>query len=278
MLVVIILLGVLIAYTCITACSKKDTPPTQAEDETETIDTISAEGLTPVRMLPVGRTPIVGEYYRQSAIGNAVYGREREVAPMGEWDNTLTLTASMLREPSNRYDRNAVSVSINGIVVGYIAREETRLWQPWMTLMERNGRYPTCDAAVYRKNNGAYEIILHCTPSTPFAANDCPSGFVCLDAEHQVAVLGEELHQDKLGAYGADAFVWATLKKGEIPKGKYKGNPTYWASLDGTEIGYITATQYEKYRMRLGISPSCCVAFISQGAKKLELSLMLPKA
>ena len=106
----------------------------------------------------------------------------------------------------------------------------------------------------------------------------CPTGYVCLDAEHQVSVLGEELHQDKLGIYDVDTFVWVTLEKGEIPKGKYKGSPTYWASLDGIEIGYITATQYEKYKTRLGISPSCCIAFISQGPKKLELSLMLPKA
>lgn len=278
MFIIIVILVALIAYVCITASKKDDAPSTRTDNDTETSDTISAEGLTPVRMLPVGRTPIVGEHYRLSSIRNAISGHEREVAPIGAWDNTLMLTAAILREPNNKYDRNAVSVSINGILVGYIAKEKTRLWQPWMKLMERNLRYPTCDAAVYRKNGGGYEIILHCSPTTPFAANDCPTGHICLDAEHQVSVLGEELHQDKLGAYGAGTFVWVTLGKGEIPKGKYKGNPTYWASLDGTEIGYITATQYEKYKTQLGISPSCCIAFISQGPKKLELSLMLPKA
>ena len=278
MFIIIIILGVLIAYVCITVVEKADAPSTQVDDDTETIDDINADGLTPVRMPPVGRTSIVGERYRQSSIRNAISGHEREISPMGEWDNTLMLTAAILREPNNQYDRNAVSVSINGILVGYIAKEETRLWQPWMKLMERNLRYPTCNAAVYHKNGGGYEIILHCSPTTPSAANDCPTGYVCLDAEHQVSVLGEELHQDELGIYGVDTFVWVTLEKGEIPKGKYKGSPTYWASLDGIEIGYITATQYEKYKTRLGISPSCCIAFISQGPKKLELSLMLPKA
>ena len=176
MFIIIIILGVLIAYVCITVAEKADAPSTQVDDDTETIDDINADGLTPVRMPPVGRTSIVGERYRQSSIRNAISGHEREISPMGEWDNTLMLTAAILREPNNQYDRNAVSVSINGILVGYIAKEETRLWQPWMKLMERNLRYPTCDAAVYHKNGGGYEIILHCSPTTPSAANDCPTG------------------------------------------------------------------------------------------------------
>lgn len=278
MLVVIILVAIIV-YALLSAGKKKDGSANQDGTMKETIKTaFNTNGLTPVRMLPVGRTSIVGEYYRQSSIRKVVRGHEREVAPMGVWDNTLILPATILREPNNRHDMNAVSVSINGIAVGYIAKEETHLWQPWMKQMEMNLRYPTCDAAVYRKDDGGYKIILHCSPTTPFAANDCPTGYVCMDAAHQVAVLGEELHQDKLEAYGVGAFVWDVLENGEIPKGKYKGNPTYWVSLDGTQVGYITEAQYEKYNALLGVSQSCCAAFISQGPKKLELSLMLPKA
>lgn len=278
MLVVIIILVAIIVYALLSA-GKKDDSAVQDGAKKETIKAVAnTSGLTPVRMLPAGRTSIVGEYYRQSSIRNVVRGHEREIAPMGVWDNTLMLPATIRRESNNRHDINAVSVSINGIAVGYIAKEETHLWQPWMEQMEMNLRYPTCDAAVYRKDDGGYKIILHCSPTTPFAANECPTGYVCMDAARQVAVLGEELHQDKLGAYGVGTFVWVVLENGEIPKGKYKGNPTYWVSLDGTQVGYITAAQYEKYNALLGVSQSCCAAFISQGPKKLELSLMLPKA
>lgn len=279
MLVVIIILVAIIVYALLSAGKKKDGSTNQDGTMKETIKTaFNANSLTPVRMLPVGRTSIVGEYYRQSSIRNVVRGHEREVAPMGVWDNTLMLPATILREPNNRHDMNAVSVSINGSAVGYIAKEETHLWQPWMKQIEMNLRYPTCDAAVYLEDDGGYKIILHCSPTTPFAANDCPTGYVCMDAVRQVAVLGEELHQDKLGAYGVGAFVWVVLENGEIPKGKYKGNPTYWVSLDGAQVGYITEAQYEKYNALLGVSQSCCAAFISQGPNKLELSLMLPKA
>lgn len=90
MLVVIILVAIIV-YALLSAGKKKDGSTNQDGTMKETINALNTNGLTPVRMLPVGRTSIVGEYYRQSSIRNAVRGHEREVAPMGVWDNTLML-------------------------------------------------------------------------------------------------------------------------------------------------------------------------------------------
>lgn len=234
--------------------------------------------MTGVRLLPIGRTPVVGEYYRQKEIKTIIRGRAREIAPVGSWDNTLILTALLMREPGNRYDRNAIAVKMGGITVGYLAKETTGMWQPLLKRLESSDEYPECDAAIYRDGHGIYQIILHCSASTPFAINRQPDGRIPLAPDRQVAIIGEELHQDELKPYDCDSYVWATLDKDEIPKGKYKGQPTYWASLDGNRIGYITSVQYARYEPLLSAMPECCcVAFVSQGTKKLELSIMLPK-
>lgn len=41
MFIIIIILGVLIAYVCITVAEKADAPSTQVDDDTETIDDIN---------------------------------------------------------------------------------------------------------------------------------------------------------------------------------------------------------------------------------------------
>ena len=64
MLVVIIILVAIIVYALLSAGKKKDGSTNQDGTMKETIKTaFNANGLTPVRMLPVGRTSIVGEYY-----------------------------------------------------------------------------------------------------------------------------------------------------------------------------------------------------------------------
>jgi uncharacterized Zn finger protein (UPF0148 family) len=48
--------------------------------------------------------------------------------------------ALLVREPNNRYDRNAVQVQIHRRLVGYLASDDAQEAQTWLKRQERNGK------------------------------------------------------------------------------------------------------------------------------------------
>ena len=53
---------------------------------------------------------------------------------------SVDTVARLVREPNNRYDRNAVQVLIHGRLVGYLQRVEAEDAQPWLKRIERTGK------------------------------------------------------------------------------------------------------------------------------------------
>jgi hypothetical protein len=53
---------------------------------------------------------------------------------------SVDTVARLVREPDNRYDRNAVRVLIHGHLVGYVPRDEAAEAQPWLKRIERTGK------------------------------------------------------------------------------------------------------------------------------------------
>ena len=45
--------------------------------------------------------------------------------------------ARLVRDPQNRYDRNAVRVEIHGRLVGHLSREDAEDIKPWLKKLER---------------------------------------------------------------------------------------------------------------------------------------------
>jgi hypothetical protein len=90
------------------------------------------EGLTNA-LLPGGRTvDVVGESHYQEALELITGGKTEEAHDLEKW-------ASLIREPDNPYDRNAVAVYIDGRKVGYLSRDDApqygvlldELWQKY---------------------------------------------------------------------------------------------------------------------------------------------------
>jgi hypothetical protein len=57
----------------------------------------------------------------------------------GPDDLSVDTVARMVREPNNRYDRNAVQVLIHGRVVGCLSRDDAEGAQPWLKRLEPIG-------------------------------------------------------------------------------------------------------------------------------------------
>jgi hypothetical protein len=73
---------------------------------------------------------VVGESHYQDTL-------RRHAGPIGEWGAETSVIVELVREPNNRYDRNAVAVQLAGSVVGYLPREEAELVGPMLKSLER---------------------------------------------------------------------------------------------------------------------------------------------
>jgi hypothetical protein len=79
---------------------------------------------------------VVGESFHQDSLWTLVGGRD-DRARRVRVDIIGVLTA----EPDNSHDSNAVAVSIDGLSVGYLSREDARLYQPGvLDFLRRYGR------------------------------------------------------------------------------------------------------------------------------------------
>lgn len=76
---------------------------------------------------------VVGESHHHADLAGLMAtlrsGNEREVYTV----------AALVREPTNKYDRNAIQVVIHGRHVGYISRDDAEDMQPWLKRRDRNG-------------------------------------------------------------------------------------------------------------------------------------------
>lgn len=106
--------------------------------------------------------------------------------------------------------------------------------------------------------------------------NRRPAGLRELKASRTVALSGEEIAQEALEQYGDDALVWMTVRRGLIPKGKSKDEPTLWFALDGMDIGYLTPLQGRRQYGQVPSEGAMCLARIKHGTKKFEVTVHLP--
>jgi hypothetical protein len=97
-----------------------------------------------------------GESHYQNALATIAGGKEQR-------GKEFECQAILEREPSNRYDKNAVKVTVNNLLVGYLPREDAEIFCRWAT---RKGAVSvTCNALVVGgwhddKSEGSYGIRL----------------------------------------------------------------------------------------------------------------------
>jgi hypothetical protein len=73
---------------------------------------------------------VAGEYYHRAAL-NRITGRRV---------GTIDCAATLEREPTNRYDANAIKVTVRGQHIGYLAKTDSPSYQPMMRDLEAQAR------------------------------------------------------------------------------------------------------------------------------------------
>jgi hypothetical protein len=99
-------------------------------------------------------------WHGQEVAGESHYTKEirklfgRQLKQEGE---ELYLTAQLVPEPHNRHDRNAVSVRINGMTVGYLPREDAARYAPVLSAIIQQGWFPQVSARVWGGDRTRYD-------------------------------------------------------------------------------------------------------------------------
>lgn len=234
---------------------------------------------SPARLSSAGRQAVSGEYYHQSEIRAAVAGGQ--VGRVGDWETGLARTAYLVREPTNKHDRNAVAVRLphdeGTVLAGYLPAAVAPAWHPLLKELEARGEVAECVAHISGTEDGNFQVVLW-VPEPGLAAiqNSAPAGASLLEARRSCALTGEQAFQDELSGYQLGR-VWATLHQSLVSAGKSKGQPTLEARIDGKRVGMMTAVQGLRYASLLAGGPVACEAEVFEGPRHREVSLMLPR-
>jgi hypothetical protein len=107
---------------------------------------------------------VVGESHYQEALERLAGGRTASGPAKPE------AVATLVPEPSNRQDANAVMILLGGETVGYLSRDDAAEFSPELLRLARQGRIGTARATIKggwdrgADQRGSFGVVLHLAP------------------------------------------------------------------------------------------------------------------
>lgn len=238
-----------------------------------TAPTISSTWLQRPSLRAYGyRVGIVGESHYQDALEAACGGRTVNGAAIP------LVTALLVREPTNPYDRNAVRVDVGGQTVGYLDRQSAPLFHGVLDALHRTGRTATCracvtggwDRGILDRGHFGLELDLHPDLQVVDNAPILPFG------EGRVSVTGEEKAQSYLlsplqGSTRVEVVAVISFDRERLR-----------VTIGDEVVGYLTAKMSGRYwpwvaEVQAAGFEANCEARVVQGPNKVEAYLKLAK-
>lgn len=165
----------------------------------------------------------------------------------------ITVTASLIPEPHNKHDRNAVGVWVGAAQVGYLAREEAVRYAPVLARLAAQGWLPQVSARVwgaewsdYDGRSGSFEGSVRLDLAEPHMlvpANLPPGGDSrMLPMGSAIQVTGEEQHLDTLAPFlRPEGECWAHVSLHEVVEQLARSTRTVVeVRIDGACVGQLT--------------------------------------
>lgn len=180
---------------------------------TETLDTENSQSKLTAA---AGGAPLLVRgtgYFGQEVVGESNYGRQLAQLAGRSQSGEREVTATLRREPSNRYDNNAVQVLIDDLLVGYLPREVAAAYQAPLQLIEKWNRTPVCKARVWW-NRGYGDFMASVSLDladpgelVPLTWPDARAPHVVVPPAKFYQVTGESEHMDVLAPLINRAYV-----------------------------------------------------------------------
>lgn len=241
-------------------------------------------GMTPIRMPGQIGQAVVGESRCQSALRRIAGGRAADVSD-GHFENAIHVIACLVPEPGNRDDPNAVAVTVDDELVGYLPPEAARAWQPVLLRAWAEGRCVTCVGNISGGGPGrSYGIFLTvCEPREIGFVVDAPARTLPVIGSATVTVVGEDAHPEALGPLRPHWPTAATLHLRQTapePSGGPAGE-VIEVRIGGNAVGELTPAMSERYRDlvwkgRFAGLTVTCRAHVSEDERGKQVRLSLP--
>lgn len=103
---------------------------------------------------------VVGESHYQDALRDLVK-REKRLNPNCD-PHRIEIMAALVPEPTNKYDRNAIQVQIDGRRVGYLSREDAIAYRPTVRKLIDKEKFAACEGIIVggREKGHSYGVVL----------------------------------------------------------------------------------------------------------------------
>ena len=208
----------------------------------------------------------------------------------------ITVDVSLIHDPRNKYDSNAVEVRAATGLVGFLPREDAITYAPILAQLQANGAYLVTNARVYGWLDedwesgkpvfrGSVSVTLP-APHRLFPINAEPERpYLLLPYGNAIQVTGEDKHADTLKPHlrkAGEAWVFATLHavvddSGRTPK------TVVQVRIDGNPVGTLSKVSGEHllpvitYLNDRGLTPAVR-ALVRGNALKTDVILHVKKA
>lgn len=253
-----------------------------------------------LKLLPLpetGRVSVVGESHYQQALHLVARGQ----AAGNTMAQHLEVTAALIPEPENSWDRKAVRVDVvtgkRTVKVGYLPREVAAKYQPELLALRKQGRLGVCAGRIAGGDKKLYGIYLHLGAPAEVGATigtqdptiaEKTSGSVLLRSDWTCTVTKEADHQEMLSRYRPNSptrprELIASLGICKIQSGKYEGQDAIEVRIDGHRVGQLTYAMTQRYidvvtpLLNRGLHVTC-EAMTLRTDKGIQVELRLPRA
>lgn len=229
-------------------------------------------------------------WYAQAVAGESHYEAHlRKITRRGEGEREVT--ALLVRDPKNKYDKNAVQVLVDGGLVGFLPKEDAPAYHPAIALVESRGFTATAAGRLWWSSSAEWfsaSVSLDLDdPALLVAVNspDTSRPHLIVPAGSTYQVSGEAEHLDVLGPWLArgyapgKALAWAALTATTVATAR-SNFEIVSVSLDGEPIGTLskqTSAKLLPYVRPLtarGV-PVYCEAVLTGNALAIEATVSL---
>lgn len=235
----------------------------------------------------------------QAAVGESSYPQaferllRKNNGRREEWGTELTgIAATVVAEPNNQYDPNAVAIHVQGELAGYLPRDAAQLYSPPLQDLAERGEHLAVEARVwvappdddYRA--GSVTVVLP-PPHGVQSFNELPAmPHKVLPFGGAIQVSGEDQHMDVLRRYVSDGERYLAVTLHLVEEQKTERSAPYSCvevRLDGHRVGVLTKAMSEKiadvvqYVTERGKTP-VCRAVLKGSPLRAELVLYVAKS
>lgn len=215
--------------------------------------------MQPYWLSGTSRFEVVGTNYRKEAFKAALNDRSR-------FDREpVEVNVCLVPEPDNPYDRNAVSIRVDGVHhIGYLRREVAAEWTPILYNLIASSYFPVVKSLLrwtpaYSPSieGGGFTDAYVYLPENPHLAiplNDAPLNSALIPTGRSTQVTKEEDHFDVLFDYvtaAGEATIYLELRLGSRTLKNGEARTIVYVFLDDQHVGELSSTMGKTFEPTL---------------------------